>query len=144
MDVCFKSVFSIFFCTCYILVYLNSRILGILECNLTLPLTELLLALMLQIRLWFAKQPVCSYSVPFPFENLLLHAASNTTSRSVLICLPEWAIALELLVITIFKSPINPITNPNAFYNHSNHVTIYKKLLLLQKINHDVSIDLHV
>jgi hypothetical protein len=38
----------------------------------------------------------------------------------------ESAIALELVVVTIFKSPINPITNPYPFCSHTNRVTVLK------------------
>jgi hypothetical protein len=31
----------------------------------------------------------------------------------------ELVTALELLVVTIFKSPVNPITNPNPVCSHS-------------------------
>jgi hypothetical protein len=31
-----------------------------------------------------------------------------------------YAIVLELLVVTSFKSPINPVTNPNPVYSQSH------------------------
>jgi hypothetical protein len=37
----------------------------------------------------------------------------------------ELAIALKLLVVTICKCPIKPITNPKPVYSHLYHVTIF-------------------
>jgi hypothetical protein len=36
----------------------------------------------------------------------------------------ELTIALYLLVVTTCKCSINPITNPNPVYSHSNHMII--------------------
>jgi hypothetical protein len=37
----------------------------------------------------------------------------------------ELAIQLELLVVTIFKSQINPISNPNLVYSHIPRDSIF-------------------
>jgi hypothetical protein len=45
--------------------------------------------------------------------------------RAIVNCRVCVAIALQALVVTIGRSSLNPITNPNPICSHSIYVTIY-------------------
>jgi hypothetical protein len=52
------------------------------------------------------------------------------TEKTVCVCavvncrVCEIAIALELIVVTSCKRPVNPVINPNPIYSHCVHLTI--------------------